>query len=211
MKLDIAFDGLKETLATLEATPWQIAVAARRASATVTKQATRDVLRAMSTQMNVPQNILKSRRRVIQRLPKPQQDPWESPSGHVWVGTVPLAAAYLITNAQRRARLMGKRGRHGVRVGRHYFEGAFWAEMRTGHVGVFKRVWLESPHTGWRRPYSGTLRQPIQEQYVDMEIDPASRAAITAKTPKRMQAALRHEMRPAALNNIKSRPGRRAR
>jgi len=189
MKFDVSFDGLDDTLLTLQAMPRQIETASRRAVATVTRQTNREVLREMAAAADVPQKLLRSRRRVIQRLPARRQG--NRPRGSVWAGTQPLPAGYLVTNAQRRNLLLGKQTRGGARAGKHFFPGAFWAEVRgeaayirrgrTAHVGIFKR--------------RERARLPIDEQTVSLEIPPGARARIEGGVPQRLTKALRHEIR----------------
>jgi len=189
MKFDVNFDGLDRTLLTLQALPRQIETASRRAVATVTRQTHREVLREMAAGAGVTQKLLRSRRRVLQRLPSRRQG--NRPRGSVWAGTRPLAAGYLVTSAQRRNLLLGKRARGGARAGKHFFPGAFWAETATGHVGIFQR--------------RGRARLPIDEQVVPLEIPPGAQARIKSEVPRRLTKALGHEIRFEVLHRQRGR------
>ena len=178
--MNISFEGLEDTLLALQATPRQVRTASRRAVSTVTRQTNRALLREMATGAGVTQRLLRSRRRVIQRLPRASEG--DRPSGSVWVGTLPLPAVYLATNAQRARVLMGRRDRGGVRIGRRFYPGAFWAEVGVGgHVGVFTR--------------RGRARLPIVEQTVPLEIPESARARIEGEVPLRLAKALGREIR----------------
>jgi hypothetical protein len=183
VRVNITFDGLEETITALQATPRQIATASRRAVSTVTRQTNRAILQEMAAGAGVTQRLLRTRRRVIQRLPKASQG--DRPSGSVWVGTLPLPAGYLATNAQRARVLMGVRGPGGVTVGgrlrRYTFEGAFWAEVGAGHAGIFKR--------------KGRARLPLVEQTIPLNLPEAARARIEGEVPLRLAKALGREIR----------------
>lgn len=62
-------------------------------------------------------NLAKARRKVM--------------TGVAWLGTLRIPAKYA-------GRMKQQKG--GVRVGRHFFENAFVATMKSGYMGVFKRV-----------------------------------------------------------------------
>ena len=184
MKLDIAFDGLDDTLLTLQALPRQIEAASRRAVAKVTGQTRRAILQELASGAGVTQKLLVAKRRVLQSLPRPHQG--DRPGGSVWVGTRALQAGYLVTSAQRRNLLLGKRVRGGARAGRHFFPGAFWAELPGGHVGIFKR--------------RGRARLPIDEQTVPLAVSPAARVRIAGQVAERLTKAMQHEIRFEVLH-----------
>ena len=63
----------------------------------------------------------------------------------IWVGIDPIRAASIGTPYQ-----IG----HGARVGRFYFEGGFVPKMRSGYIGIFRRL--------------GKPQYPIEEQVIDI-------------------------------------------
>lgn len=137
-----------------------------------------------------------------------QRRPWERRTGragrmrwtieddraNVWLGTLPVRAAYIGTLKQQK---------RGARAGRHTFRGAFVASMpatRSGnrHRGIFKRAErLSARSRGWTsgRPRSSPRNLPIREQRVHLENAAQVEASVGAQLPARHRELLRQESR----------------
>jgi hypothetical protein len=117
--------------------------------------------------------------RVFIRLPKKTAS---DPSGSVWIGAAPVKAEYFAGAVQTA---------DGVRVQGHNLPGAFMAQMRSGHVGIFYAVSNPTRHSRGR-PVTWQPNLPIKEAVIDIDISGPVRA-VQALIPAELEAALQSE------------------
>jgi len=133
VRIDVRMDkaDLRRFRRAMAAKPREIENASRRAIRKTVRFGVGRIARGLAQRNQIPQRVLKTgsgHRRAVRirtRMPGPGGD-----SGYLWVGVRPVKAVYIGKPRQLRK---------GVRVGRHRFDGAFLATMRSGHTGAFKR------------------------------------------------------------------------
>jgi len=135
----------------------------------VQSQAVRKLARINAVPLKVLRGQKGRGKRVFVKRPS-----YNESSGSVWLGTLPVKAIYV-----GKPRVLKRKG--GVRIGKHYFAGAFLATMPSGHTGIFKR--------------KGEARLPIQEQFVKLEGVDQVADDIRIRLPVRMTELMRQELR----------------
>lgn len=166
--LHVAFNGrqMAEIASALGATEQQFQRAAVRGLNDTIKWLASQSAKAVSAETGIAQKHIRRRLRTNRRATLTKL------RSILWIGLYPMKAGYLGTPRQ---------GPRGTRAGKRFFEGAFAATMRSGHVGVFRR----SGHTKrWTRgrPRTSSPNLPIEEQMVPLE--PMASKAIEALLPQ---------------------------
>lgn len=158
-----AFDALDE----------QIDRASVRAVNKTAKWAAREVARSIAADDRVPLRALykaSTSRRHRKRVQFYLADRRRGDAA-VWVGYNPIKASYL--GALRKQR-------RGASAGKHFYERAFVATMRSGHRGVYLR--------------RGKSRTPIDEQYAPLESAERNVDTVSRRIPARLADVLAQEL-----------------
>lgn len=121
-----------------------------------------------------PRNAPQSRRAARIRVTMPNAG---HADGAVWIGYAGVKASYI-------GKLRDVPG--GARAGRQFFERAFVAQMRSGHVGIFRRI----PGTRGR---SG--REKLKEQFAQLDRAQSVVDDVQARIPQRLNEVARQELR----------------
>lgn len=124
----IKVQGDKALIASLKAKPAQIARASRQA---INKVNT-DIHKELSSSIPKTHGTNITGYRKIRTHKTPAKARRKRIQGTTWWGGNSIAAIY--------ARNKAKQVTGGVRVGAYFYENAFIATMKSGHVGVFQRV-----------------------------------------------------------------------
>lgn len=167
--ITISLEGLESVLASFAALPEQAARAERRAVNKVTKFVARGAKREVAKSMGVAQKILDDRIRSFNYGHR------GIASGLVWFGLNPMAVTKQRFGSLTQTRI-------GAKAGRLSFPGAFVAEMKNGHVGVFRR--------------RGKKRLPLDAERITLDTTAhrAILAAWAARAGERMTAVLSQEL-----------------
>jgi len=140
------FRGYRKSLRVL---PAQINRAQRRAITKTLRWGGSFIGRTVAIQTGIPLKLITkgSGKREATRLrydfPKRRET-----SGSVWIGANPVKASYV-------GKLLQREDERGARAGKFYFDRAFIARLKSGHIGIFKRV--------------GKKRLPIKEEAVNLQ------------------------------------------
>lgn len=169
MRIDVNIDqaALDRVAAEFTALPEEIDRASRRAVRKAVSWIETHVARGISQAHSVPLKSIKIHR---MRASVTQRGD-DALHGFVWIGISPVKASYLGALRQQRA---------GARSGKHFFERAFVATMKSGHRGIYKR--------------SGKARLPIDEQSLPLDQAEQVVDAVHAQVPQRLTDLLAQEM-----------------
>lgn len=183
-RIYVTIEGAEAVLADFVAKPGQIARASRRAVRKVTRSAGAELARALADEHQLPLAVFGAAggrgRRVRLAVRAGRHGKLtnvragfnvDDSVGTIWIGRNPVKAAYLGTPRQTPA---------GARAGKHFFDRAFVATLKSGHVGIFKRT--------------GKSRLPIESQTVRLEHSESIIARIASGIPTRLSELLRQEL-----------------
>ena len=171
--LRVKIENLESVIDGFEALDEQIEMASTRAVNKTAKWAAREAARGIAADDRVPLRSLytASRSRRHRKRVRFYLADRGSGSAAVWVGYNPIKASYLGALRQQR---------RGARAGRHFFDRAFVATMRSGHRGVFIR--------------SGKSRTPIEEQYAELASAARNVGVVSRRIPARLADVLEQEL-----------------
>lgn len=147
------------------------------------------IVNYISTHANVPKGVLSGGRSRKGRVFVKRTSP-DDLSVSLWLGSEKVHPRELTKNFPPK-----RKGKFGVKVGKHVFPGAFVATMPTGHVGIFKRK------TDWRHRFprgrtSGRKHGlKIKEQFVSLEPHASRAIALEkARIEANLSAAIEAEL-----------------
>jgi len=172
--LSASVEGLEDVVDAFDALDDQIDRAANRAKNKAAKWAAKQVASGIAADDAVPVRALykaSGSGRHKKRVQISFADHGVGGYAAVWVGYNPIKAAYLGSLRQQR---------RGARAGKHFFERAFLATMRSGHRGVYLR--------------SGNARLPIDEQYVPLNSAERNVEAVSRRIPIRLAELFEQEL-----------------
>lgn len=173
-RIDVQMDkaDLRRFRRAMRAKPAEIRRAGNRAVRKTVRWGVTQIVRELASQSQIPQRVLKAggghKRavRVRTRMPTGSRT-----AGYLWVGVNPVKAIYV-----GKPRKLKK----AVRVGKHRFDGAFLATMKSGHRGVFKR--------------SRKSRLPIVEQTVPLQGADSAIERLQGRIQGQLRKTFMHEL-----------------
>jgi hypothetical protein len=169
LKLQVNVDGLGDVIREFGAPPKQADRASKRAVRKTLSWAATQAGREIAQTTQIPLRSLRKRGAKYNRLAlRIRRD---EPGGLLWIGYNPVKAAYVGTPKQLK---------RGARSGKHFFERAFKATTKSGHVGIFKR--------------RGQGRLPIDEQAVQLQQVPQVAEGLQGRMGQRLTDLLRQEL-----------------
>lgn len=166
MAINIILDKA-EVQSVIDSLPATIFKAQRSAISTTTTWAKKELQNRMITKTGIPARVFR-RFRVKSRRDREK--------GVVWIGINDVKAAYVGKMSQDIA---------GSFAGEYFFRGGFVAKMKSGHVGIFKRL--------------GKSRMPLSERFVKLDVgmEVAESVAVEAQIELRNRFATKvRELNP---------------
>ena len=151
----------------IDALPDTIFRAQRSAIGTTTTWAKKEIQSKLAVKTGISKRVFNRFRVKSKRLRE---------SGVVWMGLNPVKAVYVGPLSQNADDLLDgliDKDPDGVSAGDYYFEGGFIARMRSGHVGIFKRI--------------GQSRLGIIEQTVDLNLGFEVAEAVAGDTARELR------------------------
>lgn len=183
MLTEIALDrpSLQRYLRYIEAKPKQVDRASHTAMKRTLKWGASALVRGLSQQHDIPGKVIRGKSSNPHNAGKKNADRIRvrnpsymeiNPKGYLWVGSKPIAAGYI-------GRL--RQLKRGAKTRSHMFTGAFVAEMKSGHQGIFQR--------------DGQERLGINQHYVQLHEADQVVAYVKRNLPLKLRAQMDQQMR----------------
>lgn len=128
----IDIEGISEVRAALAEMPLQAARAAKRSIALVAEYARSAIVKDMGGRTGIKQSVFRDWRVKSRGLGGADR--------LVWGGFNPIKATYVAAQGELEKQLPPNNLDWGAKAGKYLFEGGIALRMKSGHVGIFKRV-----------------------------------------------------------------------